>query len=138
MTVNILLDQAQAPTDDVLGRALGPTWPQFVALREATAACEQDWRFYGKKYGWKLKVHAGDKTLLELTVADGWFMVAMAIRDKERQALAADPAPRSLAGLADGGVKASEGYGIRIEVRDQAACDQARALARFIMVRRSI
>jgi hypothetical protein len=138
MSVNVLLDGAHPPVDGVIQQALGSTWPFFVAVREATAACTQDWRHYGKKYGWKLKVHAGGKSLLELTVADGWFLVAMAIREKERQALAADPAATGLASLAAGGIKAAEGYGIRIEVRDRAARDQALALARFIIGQRSI
>jgi hypothetical protein len=135
MSVNILLDKAQAPDDELIQRSLGATWPFFVELRTETGVCEQEWRHYGKKYGWKLKVHAQDKTLLELTVADRWFLVAMAIREAERRELETNPA---LAAFAHTGDAAQEGYGIRFEVRDRASCDRAKDLARFVMARRKL
>jgi hypothetical protein len=138
MSVNTLMDKAQAPDDALIQRSLGETWAFFDELRTLTAVCEQDWRHYGKKYGWKLKIHADGKSLLELTVADGWFMVAMAIREKERLDLAADPAVGVLRDLAGSADAAPEGYGIRIEVRDRLACQQVKALVRFIMGKRSL
>lgn len=134
-TVNALLDQAHAPDEAQLRVALGPVWPFFEAVRARAQGCEQDWKNHGKKYGWKLKIHAEDKNLCEVTVVEAGFLVTMAVREKERQALAADPA---LAGLAGGGAKASEGYGIRVEVYDQASCDRATALLGFIVAQREL
>ena len=127
MSINILMDRAREPDDELVRGSLDAAWPFFEELRAATAACEHEWRHHGKKYGWKLKVHSGGKNVLELTVAEGWFLVAMAIREKERQDLAADAA----------GAAGPEGYGIKIEVRDRASCDKAKALVAFIMARRS-
>ncbi len=137
MSVNVLIEKADEPTDARLRTALGQTWGLFEALRTlTTASCELDWRHYGKKYGWKLKVHADDKTLLELTVADGWFLVAMAIREKERQELKTDPAAAALAEVPD--AASPEGYGIKIEIRDAASAARAMGLVRFIMSKRSL
>jgi hypothetical protein len=137
MSVNVLFDKASEPDDRQLEKTLGSAWPFFVELRDATTACIQEWKHYGKKYGWKLKVHADDKTLLELTAADGWFLAAMAIRDSERKALLEGPAQGSLASLLDP-ARAPEGYGLRIEVRDRASCQQAIELVRFIMKQRQL
>ena len=137
MSVNVLNEKAAEPTDPQVKAALGPTLVHFEALRALTASCEWDWRHYGKKYGWKLKVHADDKTLLELTVADGWFLVAMAIREKERQELKGDPAASAL-GEQLAGAASPEGYGLKIEVRDAASWERALALVRFIMARRAL
>lgn len=135
MTVNVLLEKVPVPDDTLLKGVLGPTWPYFEQIRDRTKACAQDWKHYGKKYGWKLKVHADDKNLCEVTVADGWFLVTTAIREKERQDLKADPALGDLAGA---GASASEGYGLRVEVRDAASCERAKALLGFIMARRDL
>ena len=134
-TVNTLLDKALVPDDGPIKGVLGTTWAFFEEVRAQTRSCEQDWKHYGNKYGWKLKIHADDKNLCEVTVADGWFLVAMAIREKERQDLASD---KPLADLAGTGAKASEGYGIKVEVRDQASCERAKALLSFIMARRNL
>jgi hypothetical protein len=134
-TINVLLEKAQAPDDELVQGVLGKAWPFFEEIRAQTRSCAQDWKHYGNKYGWKLKVHADDKNLCEVTVANGWFLVAMAIREKERQDLAGDT---RLAELAGAGAKASEGYGIKVEVRDQASCEHAKALLLFIMARRDL
>ncbi len=137
MSVNILSDEAQAPTDELVEACLGATWVYFEELRALTARCDQDFRHYGKKYGWKLKVHADHKTLFELTVADGWFLVSIATREIERQEFRSDPDARALVdvGAAE---TARDGYVIKIEIRDRASCERAKALARFIMARRSL
>lgn len=134
MSINILTDNAREPDDELLKQSLGSSWELFHDIRTHTAACEQHWRHHGKKYGWKLKIHAAGKNLLEITVAEGWFLVTMAIRETERLDLLADPA---LSALTDVDGKSSpEGYGIKVEVRDRASCDRAKALASFIMARR--
>jgi hypothetical protein len=134
-TMNVLLEKSQVPDDRLVKGVLGATWSLFEEVRAQARSCEQEWKHYGSKYGWKLKIHADKKTLCEVTVADGWFLLAMAIREKERHDLGG--APR-LADLAGAGAKASEGYGIKVEVRDQASCDRAKALLQFIMARRNL
>jgi hypothetical protein len=134
-TVNILLEKNLVPEDALVQSVLGKTWSLFEEVRSQTSVCDQDWKHYGHKYGWKLKIHANDKNLCEVTVAKGWFLVALAIREKERLGLAGES---SLADLAGAGAKASEGHGIRVEVRDQASCERAKALLRFIMARRDL
>jgi hypothetical protein len=131
---NVLLEKTDEPTAQLVSARLGATaafWAELLAL---TGGCEQDWKHYGKKYGWKLKIHAKDKTLLELTVADGWFLLAMAIREKERETLRSG----AHADLATDGASFPEGYGVRIEVRDRASFDRARALVSFIMAERGL
>lgn len=143
MSVNVLLEKSDLPTDERIKALLGGTWPLYEELRGVTQACAQEWKHYGKKYGWKLKVHANDKTLLELTVAQGWFLVAMAIREKERLELMADPslASSSLASFdvaSPPAQPAQEGYGIKVEVRDAASFGRTMSLVRFIMAQRKL
>jgi hypothetical protein len=131
MSINVLNEKAEQPTDLQVKAAVGPAWVHFEALQALTAPFQREWRHYGKKYGWKLKVHADDKTLFELTVADGWFLVAMSLREKERQDLKADAATLALAGDAS-----PEGF-LKFEVRDAASFERTAALVRFLMARRA-
>jgi hypothetical protein len=132
MSINVLNEKAEQPTDASVKAALGPAWVHFEALRALTAAFEREWRHYGKKYGWKLKVHADDKTLFELTAAEGWFLVAMSLREKERKDLQADAATLALTGEAS-----PEGF-LKFEVRDAASFERTAALVRFLIARRTL
>ena len=132
MSINVLNEKAEQPTESQVKAALGAAWVHFEALQSLTGTCQREWRHYGKKYGWKLKVHADDKTLFELTVAEGWFLVAMALREKERQDLQADAPTRALAGDAS-----PEGF-LKFEVRDPASSERTATLVRFIMARRAL
>lgn len=129
MSINALNDPT-SPTDAQIKAALAASVAQFSELEALTEGFEREWRHYGKKYGWKLKVHADDKTLAEVTVADGWFLVAMSLREKERQALLADAATTSALGEV-----AAEGF-FKFEVRDAASFSRAAALVRFVIAQR--
>jgi hypothetical protein len=126
---NALMNESEQPTDATVEAALGPAWTPFSALKTLTADCEHEWRHYGKKYGWKLRVHADDKVLFELTVSAGLFLVAMSLREPERKALVADAALGQHA-TADGFLK--------FEVRDDASAQPASAVVRFLMAQRAL
>lgn len=130
MILNALNDAAEQPTDAQVKAALGPAWEHLEALRLLTASCEREWRHYGKKYGWKLRVHADDKVLFELTVAERLFVVALSLREQERQDLKADTANEWATRSPDGFVK--------LEVRDSASTERASALVRFLMTQREL
>lgn len=130
MILNVLNDAAEQPTDAQVKAALGLAWEHFEALQLLTAACEREWRHYGKKYGWKLKVHADDKVLFELTVAEGLFVLGLSLREQERQDLKADTANEWATRSPDGFVK--------LEVRDLVSRERAVALVRFLMAQREL
>ncbi len=130
MILNVLNDAAETPTEPQVKAALGPVWEHFEALQQLTASCEREWRHYGKKYGWKLKVHADDKVLFEVTVAEALFVVALSLREQERQELKADTAN-------EWATRSPDGY-VKLEVRDAASRERAVALVRFLMAQREL
>jgi hypothetical protein len=126
---NALMNETEQPTDTTVKAALGAAGAQFDSLKTLTSDCEHEWRHYGKKYGWKLRVHAEDKVLFELTVSEGFFLIAMSLREQERKAFEADAALKQNA-TADGFLK--------FEVRDDASAQPATAVVRFLMAQREL
>ncbi len=120
------MEEGSAPDPAAIKAALGAGYPWYEGVLEAASGFERDWKHYGKKYGWKLKVHDGAKALFELTVTSRGLRIGMAVRERELQALRADPAlAADLAGLLDAD-KAKEGWGIRLML--EAEADYKRAV----------
>ena len=129
MITNLLKDDGQ-PTDAQVKAALGPAYEHFEALQSLTASCEREWRHYGSKYGWKLRVHADDKVLFELTASEGCFLVSLSLREQERLDLKADTTNEWAS-------RSPEGF-VKLEVRDLVSKERAVALVRFLMVQREL
>lgn len=125
MSDNYFLEEANFPDPAAVRAALGDGYSWYEGVLEAAKGFKQDWKHYGKKYGWKLKAHDGTKALFELTIVAGHFRLGMAVREKELQALRENPAANAgLAKLLDPG-KSKEGWGIRLVVDSPSAYDQA-------------
>ncbi|MBL8968605.1 MAG: DUF3788 family protein [Spirochaetaceae bacterium] len=131
MSDNYFLEQNPEPDTASIKAALGDKYPWFAGVLEAAGDFEREWKHYGRKYGWKLKAHDGDKALFELTVAAGSFRLGLAVRESEVQALKADPSlsPELAALLAE---TRKEGWGIRLVVEDEAKYRQACALIKAV------
>ena len=85
------MEGTSAPDAAAIEAALGGAYPWYEGVLEAAGGFERDWKHYGRKYGWKLKVHDGAKALFELGVTSGGLRIGMAVRERELQALRADP-----------------------------------------------
>jgi len=132
MSDNAFLPEQPAPDAASLEATLGAAHPWYLAVLEAAKGFETEWRHYGRKYGWKLKIHDGSKALLELTARASTFRMSLAVRENELEALQADAAtaPLVAAYLADKARK--EGWGLRLEVTDRASLDRALVLIKAL------
>ena len=129
MSSNAFLGPGTPPDDAALRQTLGAGYERFASLRDAAPGFEREWKHHGRKYGWKFRVFEEDKSLLEITVQGESFLVVVAARQSEWQRLEDEPA---LAGLRTRIAKAGirpEGYGVRVEVKDDDSAALALALA---------
>lgn len=132
MSDNYFLEEAPSPDPAAIKAALSERYPWYEGVLEAAHGFQADWKHYGKKYGWKLKVHDGTKALFELTVTALAFRIGMAVRERELQALRDDPAASAgLAELLDPG-KSKEGWGIRLVVDSPSSYEQALLLIKAV------
>jgi hypothetical protein len=103
-----------------LARLLGAAREPWDALRAHLdgldgVACE--WKFYGEKYGWQLKVVAQRRALLYLIPRPDHFTAALALRPDAIEAVRASGLPAKLLREIEQAREAPEGRPARVEVR---------------------
>jgi Protein of unknown function (DUF3788) len=92
--------RSKHPDDATLEQALGATkklWDAIVAhLDSLPNELVREWKYYGKKHGWQMKVTDGKRAVLYLIPHDGSFRAALALNDQAAAALRSQKIPPSL------------------------------------------
>ena len=105
---------ADPPPLDPLGPAR-PVWDAWLTELTATfGATLTEWKAYSKKVPPALRIAKGKRTIVWLSVCEGFFLASYAIGEK-----AAAAAPPDLAPLLAAAPRYPEGRGVRIEVRSE-------------------
>ena len=129
---NTFLEEVPFPDPAAIAAVLGDKVRWYRGILETAKGFQQDWKHYGKKYGWKLKVHEDAKALFELTVTTAGVQINLAARESEVQALRSDPAAAAyLAEILPAG-KSKAGWGIRIVVDDEGAYEKGLFLVKAV------
>jgi len=80
-----------APDDATLEQALGKTkkvWDTIIDhVDQLPNGLVREWKYYGKKHGWQLKVTDRKRAVLYLIPHHGSFLAALALNDKAVAAL---------------------------------------------------
>jgi hypothetical protein len=76
-----------------------------------------EWKFYGQKHGWQLKVMARRRALLYLIPRRGHFVAALALREPAIAALREHGVPEPLVREIEEAKPSPEGRPARVEVR---------------------
>jgi hypothetical protein len=88
------------PDDATLEQALSTTkklWDAIVAhLDGLPNELVREWKYYGNKHGWQMKVTDGKRAVLYLIPHDGSFRAALALNDQAVAALQSQKIPPSL------------------------------------------
>jgi hypothetical protein len=122
-----LVDGSHAPTDDEVRALLGRTFPLYQAVL-TLAPVRPEWRFYGPKYGWSLKLFEKKRNLCFVGVDRGELSVAFILGEKAlARALDAD-LPEPLADKVRHARKYPEGYGVTLSLSKKADLDSVRRL----------
>ncbi len=123
---NDIFDKSKTPDEAVLSNLLGPCKTHWDAILEhvekANGRLVREWKFYGAKYGWQLKVADRKHALVYLIPHQGSFLAAMGLNEKAVAALKASTLPGSLVHEVESAKAYPEGRPARIEVTgpDQA------------------
>ena len=135
MDGSVFTDKSNTPDARALARALGAKaalWNEIEAeLRAALGDLIPEWKHYGAKSGWILKILLKKRNLFFLTPGDGRFRVTFVFGDKAVELIAAGGFPGPLIEELRAARKYAEGRGLRIEVESAADVRTVVALARI-------
>jgi len=104
------------PEEANLKRSLGKIYSVYREILELTDGFSHQWKEYGKKYGWQLKVGQKGKALFYLTPAEKSLRLAFAIREAEKEALLNTKLPREVKEQLKSAKRYPEGYPLRLAV----------------------
>ena len=87
-TSEVFFVRKEAVPDELeLKKALEGVHPAFEEILTLIKGYSREWKFYGAKLGWQLKVTKKGKALFYLTPQQGSFRLGFAVRDKEKEVL---------------------------------------------------
>jgi Protein of unknown function (DUF3788) len=112
--------RTNSPDDATIEQALGTTkklWDAIVAhLDSLPNGLGREWKYYGEKHGWQVKVTDRKRAVLYLIPHDGSFLAALALNDKAVAALPSQKIPPRLVREIATGKTYPEGRPARVEV----------------------
>jgi len=121
----ILTDKSHIPDDRALGAALGPAFKLWTNLKssidDAYGPLTPEWKHYGARSGWTLKLLRGKRNLFFMFPGKGFFTVAFLFGDRAVGAVGASDLPKSLIEELKGARRYAEGRGLRLDVRNKSA-----------------
>jgi hypothetical protein len=126
-------EKDNAPTDRDVKQILGGAHSLFAQLVAIPRGYAQEWKYYGKNYGWQYKVHDTKKALFYLSPAQGSFLVVLGVREKERERLLASRLPKQIKAEIESAKKHPEGYAVRVIVTDESSFQAAKTILRAVM-----
>jgi hypothetical protein len=126
-----------APDEPKLKKALGGLYSAYKEVVGLTDAYAHEWKYYGKKIGWQLKVTRRGKALLYLTPLEKSFRIGFAVRENERDQLLNSSLPLKTKEELATTKKYPEGYPLRLEIKSKTDMRAVRAVLEVLKESRS-
>jgi hypothetical protein len=117
-----------APDESKLKKALGELYSAYEEVLELSEAFDHEWKYYGKKYGWQLKVVRKGKALLYLIPQEKSFRIGLAVRENEKERLLNSSLPPQTKEELATAKKYPEGYPLRLEIKSKTGMRTVRVL----------
>lgn len=122
--MGILLDKSKQPDDEVLKAALGKTyklWQEIkTSITNEIGAVTEEWKFYGAKSGWTMKLLLKKRNLFFLIPNEEFFITGFVFGDKAVAIVEKSNLPVHLITELVEAKKYAEGRGLRIEIRKKS------------------
>lgn len=119
----LFLDKSLKPNNKTLEKALGPSyklWQQVQKkINEQYDGLKPEWKYYGMKYGWTLKMMLKKKNLFFFGPCDKYFRIVFVFGDRAEKAIEESGISPDLIEEFKNAKRYAEGRGINIEVRNQ-------------------
>jgi hypothetical protein len=131
---NAFTGRTKAPTDRDVAAALGdakPVWDSIVAGMAEELGLDREWKTYGVKFGWALRLKKGKRNIVHIGPCEGSFTVLFILGERALSAARASGRSRAWAKLLDDAPHYPEGTGIRLDVRSAKDVAVVKKLAKI-------
>jgi hypothetical protein len=129
----LFLDKSVKPDDRLLARGLGRSFHSWETIREELGrtygTLTPEWKYYGAKSGWTLKILLKKRNLFFFAPFENSFLVAFVFGEKAVRAVGESDLPASVIRELERARKYAEGRGVRIEVKSKKDVKTILALA---------
>lgn len=135
MSASIFSDKAMMPDEAMLTIALGETktyLDQICSFIETeTGHLAREWKHYGQKSGWTLKLFSKKRNLLFVLPGDGVFTLAFVFGARAVDAILKSELPDTIKSELINAQKYAEGRGIRFLIKDKSEIENVLKLIRI-------
>jgi len=111
----------QQPTDEMLALALGETKELLdtivLFIETEFSECHFEWKYYGVKIGWSLKLINKKRNIVFVGPEDGYFRLAFAFGEKAYQQILKSNLPDAIKQQMSEAKVYVEGRPLRLEIR---------------------
>jgi hypothetical protein len=117
---SIFTDKSQQPNNQMLSGALGETYQVWEGIQKHLQSVYgeliQEWKFYGKNYGWQLKTLRKKRNLFFIIPHAGYFTQVFIFGDKAVSVIEQSDLPDHIKDTVRNAKKFAEGRGLALEV----------------------
>lgn len=132
MEEKIFIDKTVKPDETKLKAAVGSSykyWTELLKYAETTfPPTTIEWKYYGVKSGWTMKLFSGKRNLLFLMPYEGFFRVGMVFGDKAVAEINKPALPKEIITELNDAKKYAEGRGLRIDIKDKPSIEIVKKL----------
>jgi hypothetical protein len=111
------------PDNQMLANTLGASYKLWEKIKTSLTSnygeLNEDWKFYGQKIGWTLKLLYKKRNLFFLTPYESYFQIAFVFGDKSVAIIEKSDLPENIIDEIKNARKYAEGRGLRIPVKNQ-------------------
>ena len=133
--MGVMLDKTKQPSENELESVLGASYKLWEEIRnnikKEYGAVTEEWKFYGAKSGWTLKLLLKKRNLFFFNPYDKYFLIAFVFGDKAVAEVEKSDLPASLVDELQKAKKYAEGRGLRLEIRKKTEINNVLKLVKI-------
>jgi hypothetical protein len=122
---SVLIDKSPRPNEKTLSGVLGASFKSWTeiknAITEEHGTTREEWKHYGTKSGWVLKLLLKKRNMFFLIPGDRHFTLGFVFGDRAVEAIEKSNLPAAMIREVKDARRYAEGRGLRIEVRNRTA-----------------
>ncbi len=124
---SVLIDKSPKPDEKTLSGVLGASFKSWTeiknAITEQHGTTGEEWKYYGAKSGWVLKLLLKKRNLFFLIPGDRHFTLGFVFGDRAVEAIEKSSLPSAMKREVKDARRYAEGRGLRIDVRNRTTVD---------------